>query len=90
MKSRLAAITLGIVLGAASVPASAFAAQEGADAATSPEYARAMKRYERLLAEYAKNQAAYEADPGTWTAEVPRKPEKPAPPPAAEPSKMAR
>jgi len=42
-----------------------------------PDYAAAMEEYNRLLADYRKDMAAYEADPGEWTAVIPRMPARP-------------
>lgn len=72
----MAAILFGGAFSAHALPAGAANMAE-TETVANPGYQAAMARYERQLADYRKDMVAYEADPGEWTAEVPRMPAKP-------------
>lgn len=72
----MAALMSGGALSAYALPVDA-ANEPNMEGGPNPDYAAAMEHYNRLLADYRKDLAAYEADPGTWTADIPRMPVKP-------------
>jgi len=72
----MAAILSGGAFSAHALPAEAANKAE-METVANPDYKAAMAKYERQLADYRKDLVAYEADPGEWTAEVPRMPTKP-------------
>jgi len=81
-KRMIPAIALLVaVMSGGAFPAHAYQANATNKAETetvaNPDYAAAMEQYNRLLADYRKDMAAYEADPGEWTADIPRMPARP-------------
>lgn len=72
----MSAVMFGGVHLAGAVSDSAVSSQ-AREAVTNQESGAAMEEYKRLLADYRKDLTAYEADPGTWTVEIPRPPTRP-------------
>jgi len=83
MKKRVipAVALMAAVMSGGAFPAHAFLADtmnnSEIETVANPDYAAAIEEYNRLLAVYRKDMAAYEADPGEWTVEIPRMPPRP-------------
>jgi hypothetical protein len=75
------ALMIAVTAGGPLAVSAASPEKPWAERVTDPDAAAA--EYDRLLADYRKDLAAYEADPGIWTAEVPRMPARPESPKTA-------
>lgn len=69
----LAAVLSGGAVSAQALPVD-VAEKKDMEAMWNPGNAASMEKYNQRLAEYRKDRAAYEADPGEWTTEIPLMP----------------